>query len=147
MKLIRPSLVAVLALAAGPLAAQPAEPSRAILFERPHFQGRWITLFRDAPDLRPRSFDGHAASGHFDGAWTVCDAAAFAGHCLTVSGDVPDLGGAGLEGPVVSLRRGAGAAPVAAPQAADDEDEEGYFDNSVQPTPPAQTSASALLNR
>jgi len=63
------------------------------LFEGENFQGRSITLHRDAQDLDQTSFNDRAASLVVrDGVWQVCSDSQFRGQCATLQpGEYPQL--------------------------------------------------------
>jgi hypothetical protein len=152
-----------LALCASAAVAAPhgGGAARAMLFTETHFHGHWLKLGRGSADLTEHGFSGKAMSGHFDGDWTLCDAAAYGGHCTTVSGDVADFSTLGFDHTLISLRPGgvllgANASTAAAPQppelapppqaaGASESSDDGYFDRSSPAEPPGAAPADAAL--
>jgi hypothetical protein len=147
------ALIAGGAAAAGAAGAQPPGAPRAILFDRPNFQGSSITIVQGSANLAAQDYAGRAMSGHFDGEWLACDAPNFAGHCERLSGDVTDFGGVGLGRRLASLRQGeaapaTGAAParLTGPisegynQTPVTEGESEYYDRGVAPPHPAEAA-------
>jgi hypothetical protein len=145
----RPVLSSALALAAFAAVAAPHLPAEATLFTAPGFHGHWLRLALGSRELAPSKF----VSGRFVGEWTLCDAADFAGHSVTVRGEVGDVAKLGLVGGVISLRPGvvAAAAPApgvqhaSSPPAAEaaSSPNDGYYDLSPPPSAsaPAQRAA------
>ncbi|HEX7758506.1 MAG TPA: beta/gamma crystallin-related protein [Caulobacteraceae bacterium] len=76
----------------------------ATLFEYPDFQGRSYTVYGGNRGLGPTGFEDRAMSGHFDGAWVICEDDDFQGRCATVSGDVRNLDRLDLGHSVSSLQ-------------------------------------------
>lgn len=86
--------------AMGPLEAMP----RIVLFDQADFTGRRMGLTADDPDLTDHTFNAVASSVRvYGGTWELCDAANFAGHCETLSGNT-DLEADGFGDKVVSVR-------------------------------------------
>ena len=111
------------------------------LFEGENFQGRSITLHRDAQDLDQTSFNDRAASLVVrDGVWQVCSDSQFRGQCATLQpGEYPQLQN-GLDRRISSAREisggpGYGYAPSQPQQyaAAQGYGNPGYGSNSGSP--------------
>ena len=132
--------------------------ARAMLFTETHLHGHWLKLGRGSADLAEHGFSGRAMSGHFDGGWTICDAAAYAGHCVMVSGDVADFSALGFDHTLISLRpgevlqvAGASSPPSQPPAQASRTDaadrggpapaDDGYFDRSAPPASAVEAGA------
>lgn len=74
-----------------------------MLFDDRGFRGRSIRLTRESPLLV--GFANLAESVRVGGgSWQLCDRRDFAGQCVVVSGDIPDLGSLGLRNRVQSAR-------------------------------------------
>ena len=108
--LVRAALVAGLAAAAS--AALAAE---IILYERPGFQGRSMTLRGNTADLDRTRFNDRAESIVVrDGVWEVCTDARYGGRCVRLQpGEYPTLDGP-LNDRISSAREVAQYAPPAA---------------------------------
>ena len=65
------------------------EEPRLILFERPDFHGRSREVTGTEDEIS--DFNDRAQSLRAIGRWEICEHKGFRGHCVTVSGDVPDL--------------------------------------------------------
>jgi hypothetical protein len=65
------------------------EEPRLVLFERPDFHGRSREVSGTEEEIS--DFNDRAQSLRAIGRWEICEHKNFRGHCVTVSGDVPDL--------------------------------------------------------
>lgn len=81
----------------------PPEPPRLILYERPNFRGRAREVASDDSEIS--DFNDRAQSARaVSGAWQVCEHKNFGGRCVTIRGDVPDLGAYRLSSAITSAR-------------------------------------------
>ncbi len=121
MKLAVFSLACVLALTAAATAAP--VPVAIVVYEKPNFEGRALTLVRATPDLAPLNFDDRVASLAIQGAddWVLCEHRNYAGRCVRVQAKAADLKLLQIGGRVSSLypvpATPAPATPTAAPAA------------------------------
>jgi hypothetical protein len=77
-----------------------------ILYEHEAFRGESRRLGRDNGDLSALGFENRASSVRVrGGAWELCDAPGFHGHCVVIDDDVQNLRDRGLNDRVSSLRR------------------------------------------
>lgn len=108
------SLVSALAVAAAAAASEtpnaPAAPvstaARAIVvYEKPNFQGRALTLVSATPDLAPLNFNDQVASLVIQGTddWVLCEHRNYAGRCVRVQARAEDLKLLQIGGRVSSL--------------------------------------------
>lgn len=81
----------------------PPDPPRLILYEQPNFRGRAREV--DSDDSEISDFNDRAKSARaVSGAWQICEHKNFGGRCVTIRGDVPDLGAYRLSSAVTSAR-------------------------------------------
>jgi hypothetical protein len=79
------------------------EPPRLVLYERPNFRGRSREV--DDEDGEITDFNDRAQSARVvSGMWQICQHKGFRGRCVTITGDVPDLGVYRLSSAVTSAR-------------------------------------------
>jgi hypothetical protein len=77
--------------------------ARLILFDNTGFSGSSRTIDRDAPAIF--AFGNRAESLQvMGGTWEICDRPKFAGRCITVTGDMQDLGPVGFSNQIQSVR-------------------------------------------
>jgi len=62
-----------------------------ILYEKPHFQGRSVTIGGPTPKLSSYNFNDDAQSARVRGVWLVCAAKFYQNDCITIDRDIPDL--------------------------------------------------------
>lgn len=87
----------------GPNRGQTPAP-RAELFSAPNFQGQRLMLTATIADLGRIGFNDRAQSVRVIGTWTFCEDSQFDDHCLTLSGDEPNLAAIGLANSISSAR-------------------------------------------
>jgi hypothetical protein len=79
------------------------EPPRLVLYERPNFRGRSREVTDDDSEIS--DFNDRAQSARaVSGSWQICEHKDFRGRCVTIKGDVPDLGVYRLSSAVTSAR-------------------------------------------
>jgi hypothetical protein len=79
------------------------DPPRLVLYERPNFRGRAREVENDDGEIS--DFNDRARSARVvSGAWQICENKNFRGRCVTITGDVPDLGVYRLSSAVTSAR-------------------------------------------
>ena len=77
-----------------------------ILYEHEGFRGETRRLGRDLRELSAIGFENRASSVRVrGGAWELCDAPGFRGHCIVVTDDVTNLRERGINDRVSSIRR------------------------------------------
>ena len=62
-----------------------------VLFEKPYFQGRSVTIEGPVPQLDAYNFNDKAQSAQVRGAWVLCAAKFFKNDCVTINRDTPQL--------------------------------------------------------
>jgi Beta/Gamma crystallin len=62
-----------------------------VLFEKPYFQGRSVTIEGPVPQLDAYNFNDKAQSARVRGAWVLCAAKFFKNDCVTINRDIPEL--------------------------------------------------------
>jgi hypothetical protein len=62
-----------------------------VLFEKPYFQGRSVTIEGPVPQLDAYGFNDKAQSAQVRGAWVLCAAKFFKNDCVTIDRDIPQL--------------------------------------------------------
>jgi len=75
-----------------------------VLFEKPYFQGRSVTIDTAVPQLDAYNFNDKAQSARVRGAWLLCAAKRFQNDCVTVNRDIPELKQLNMNRRVTSLR-------------------------------------------
>ena len=80
----------------------PPNRARLVLYDRPNFQGRSMTV--DSAQGALVFFNDRAGSLQVFGRWQVCEGRNFSGRCLDVNGDVRDLSRFGLNNRITSAR-------------------------------------------
>ncbi len=77
----------------------------AILFERPGYRGRSVTVTGETSNLRDHGFNDRAMSIRVRGSWQLCSDVNYRGQCVSIRGDQDDLGRLGLPRNLSSLRK------------------------------------------
>jgi len=75
-----------------------------VLFDDRAFRGRSFRVDRESPQLSEFANRAQSVQLVGGGSWQLCDRTSFRGHCVVVSGDLPDLASISLARRVASVR-------------------------------------------
>ena len=120
-RLVRSASEAPAVISPGLPPPPPNQSGRAVLYSEPGLRGASLAFSGAVPDLERSNFNDVGASLYVEsGTWVACRDSFFRGDCRSFGpGRYDDLGAAGLDRAISSIRPGGGSVPPPAPPVAE----------------------------